>query len=129
MFIYNKKWVYFPLCVVYPQHYWGYKQVTCKLQMTTTTRNRTLEFSVTGLSVILLALTIMTYFLDQNKSNWVCGPVLFLMELIALGLQTVLTVLIWKTTNKKTKVALLLLSILIIGFITYGFVNFNLNCT
>jgi len=105
------------------------RDVTCKLKMTTTIRNRTLEFSVTGLSVVLLALTIMTYFLDQNKSNWVCGPVLFLMELIALGLQTILTVSIWKTTNKKTKLALLALSILIIGFITYGFVNFNLNCT
>jgi cytochrome bd-type quinol oxidase subunit 2 len=98
-------------------------------KMTTIIRNRTLEISATGLTVVLFALTIMTYFLDQNKSNWVCGPVLFLMELIALGLQTVLTVSIWKTTNRKTKFALLLLSILIIGFVTYGFVNFNLNCT
>jgi uncharacterized membrane protein len=97
--------------------------------MTTTTRNRTLEITVTGLTVVLLALTIMTYFLDQNKANWVCGPVLLLMELIALGLQTVLTVSIWKTTSKKTKFILLTLSILIIGFITYGFVNFNLNCS
>ena len=79
--------------------------------------------------VILLALTIITYILDTNKSNWVCGPVLFLMELVALGLQTALTVSIWKTTNKKLKYVLLFLSILIIGFITFGFVNFNLNCT
>lgn len=97
--------------------------------MTTTIRNRTLEVSVTGLTVILLALTIMTYFLDQNKSNWICGPVLILGELVALGLQAVLTISIWKTTNKKTKSILLLLSILIIGFITYGFVNFNLSCS
>jgi cytochrome bd-type quinol oxidase subunit 2 len=94
-----------------------------------TIRNRTLEISVTGLTVVLLALTIMTYFLDQNKSNWICGPVLFLIELVAIGPQAVLTISIWKTTNKKTKFFLLLLSILIIGFITYGFVNFNLNCS
>lgn len=98
-------------------------------KMTTIIRNRTLEISVAGLTVVLLALTIMTYFLDQNKSNWICGPVLFLMELVALGLQIVLTVLIWKATSKKTKFVLLSLSILMIGFITYGFVNFNLNCT
>lgn len=103
--------------------------VTSKLKMTTIIRNRTLEISVAGLTVVLLALTIMTYFLDQNKSNWICGPVLFLMELVALGLQTVLTVLIWKATSKKTKFVLLSLSILMIGFTTYGFVNFNLNCT
>jgi cytochrome bd-type quinol oxidase subunit 2 len=97
--------------------------------MTTIIKNRTLEVSVTGLTVILVALTIITYFLDQNKSNWVCGPVLFLMELVAVGIQSILTVSIWKTTNKKTKIILLLLSVLIIGFITYGFVNFNLKCS
>lgn len=97
--------------------------------MTTTTKNRTLEVSVTVLTIVLLVLTITTYVLDQNKTNWVCGPVLFLMEIVALGLQTVLTVSIWKIKNKKSKHALLLLSVLIIGFIIYEFVKFNLNCT
>ena len=97
--------------------------------MTIIIKNRSLEVSVTGLMVILLALTIITYVLDKNKSNWVCGPVLFLMELVALGLQTVLTIIIWKTANKNLKYVLLLLSILIVGFITFGFVNFNVNCT
>ena len=78
---------------------------------------------------MLLVLTILTYTLDQQKSNWVCGPVLLLMEIIALGIQTILTISIWKTTNQKIKIVLLALSILIICLITYGFVNFNLKCT
>ena len=99
------------------------------LKMTTVNKNRTIELSVTGLTIIILVLTILTYKLDQQKSNWVCGPVLLLMEIVALGIQTFLTVSIWKTTNQKTKITLLALSLLIIGFVTYGFVNFNLKCT
>jgi len=92
-------------------------------------RNRKIEIFVSGLTIILLVLTILTYTLDQQKSNWVCGPVLLSLEIIALGIQTILTISIWKTTNQKTKIVLLALSILIIGSITYGFVNFNLKCT
>lgn len=97
--------------------------------MTTQKRNRTIEILVTGLTIILLVLTILTYTLDQQKSNWICGPVLLLMEIVALGIQTILTISVWKTTNQKTKFALLGLSLLIIVFITYGFVNFTLKCT
>jgi uncharacterized membrane protein YhfC len=97
--------------------------------MTTLNRNRTIEILVTGLTIILLVLTILTYSLDQQKSNWICGPVLLLMEFVALGFQFLLTVTIWKTTNQKTKIVLLILSTLILGFVTYGFVNFNLKCT
>lgn len=97
--------------------------------MTTLNRNRTIEILATGLTIILLVLTILTYSLDQQKSNWICGPVLLLMEFVALGFQTLFTVSIWKTTNQKTKIALLAMSLLIIGFITYGFVNFTLKCT
>ena len=91
-------------------------------------RNKTIERLVTGLTIILLVLTILTYTLDQQKSNWICGPVLLLMEIVALGIQTILTISVWKTTNQKTKFVLLGLSLLIIGFITYGFVNFTLKC-
>jgi uncharacterized membrane protein YhfC len=97
--------------------------------MTTPNKNRTIEILVAGLTILLLVLTILTYILDQQKSNWVCGPVLLLMEIIALGIQTILTISIWKTTNQKTKFAILALSIVTVSIITYGFVNFNLKCT
>jgi uncharacterized membrane protein YhfC len=97
--------------------------------MTTPNKNRTIEILVAGLTILLLVLTILTYILDQQKSNWVCGPVLLLMEIIALGIQTILTISIWKTINQKTKFAILALSIVTVSIITYGFVNFNLKCT
>ena len=97
--------------------------------MTTIARNRAIELSVTGLTVVLIALTILTYYLDQEKSNWVCGPVLFLVEIIAIGIQSILTFTIWRTENRSLKIGWLVLSILIVGFIAYGFVNFNLNCS
>lgn len=97
--------------------------------MTTLKRNRTIEILVTGLTIILLVLTILTYMLDQQKSNWICGPFLLLIEILALAIQTIMTISVWKTTNQKTKITLIGLSLLIIGFITYGFVNFTLKCT
>ena len=97
--------------------------------MTTIARNRAIELSVTGLTVVLIALTILTYYLDQEKSNWVCGPVLFLVEIIAIGIQSILTFTIWRAENRSLKIGWLVLSILIVGFIAYGFVNFNLNCS
>ena len=64
-----------------------------------------------------------------EKSNWVCVPVLFLVEIIAIGIQSILTFTIWRTENRSLKIGWLVLSILIVGFIAYGFVNFNLNCS
>jgi uncharacterized membrane protein len=97
--------------------------------MTTIARNKAIELSVTGLTVVLIALTILTYSLDQEKSNWVCGPVLLLVEIIAIGIQSILTFTIWRAENRRLKIGWLVLSILIVGFIAYGFVNFNLNCS
>ena len=84
---------------------------------------------VTGLTITVLVLTILTHNLDQQNSNWICGPVLLLMEIIALGIQTFLTVSVWKITKQKAKIRLFVLSLLIIGFVLYWFVNFNLKCT
>lgn len=97
--------------------------------MTTVLGNRKIEFVVTGLTVTLIVLTILTYILDQQKSNWVCGPVLFVLEIFAIGLQSILTVTTWKTRNQRIKLIILLVGLLIVGFVTFGFVNFNLNCT
>lgn len=91
--------------------------------------NRKIEFVVTGLTVALIVLTIWTYILDQQKSNWVCGPVLFVLELFAIGFQSILTVMTWKARNHRTKIILLFVSFLIVGLVIFGFVNFNLNCT
>lgn len=98
-------------------------------KMTTALGNRKNEFVVTGLTATLIVLTILTYILDQQKSNWVCGPVLFVLEIFAIGLQSFLTVTTWKTRNHRTKLILLFVSLLIVGLVAFGFMNFNLNCT
>ncbi len=65
---------------------------------------RTTEWIVTILTIGLVVLTVATYSLDQNKSNWICGPILLLLEIFAIGLQSVLTVIVWKTDKQKTKI-------------------------
>ena len=92
-------------------------------------RNRNIEIISMGLTVILLAITILTYLLDQSKSNWVCGPVLFLFELISIGVQTVFLFLIWNINNKHTKRVILTLTIGLLVIVIFGFVSFNLNCS
>lgn len=87
------------------------------------------EWAVTIITFVLLVLAIATYILDQKKSNWVCGPVLLIFELIALGLQSILTFVIWKTKSKKIKVAITVSAFGVLGFIIYGFVNFLTNCS
>ena len=104
-------------------------KVKFNLSMPISIRNKTTEIFVSGLTLILIVLIIMTYCLDQKKSNWLCGPVLLIIEILALVLQSILNITIWKISNSKTKHILLAFSLIIIGFITYGFISFNLKCT
>ena len=88
-----------------------------------------IEWTVTFATGLLVILTLSTYLLDQHKSNWVCGPTLLIFETIAIGLQLLLNVLTWKSSNKRIKVAMLYASLGLVALIIVGFVNFVLNCS
>ena len=95
----------------------------------TDSEHKRIEWTVTTMTVVLLVLTVLTYILDQHKENWVCGPVLLLFELIALGLQAILNYIIWLTECKKLKLILLAVSGGVLAFIVWGFINFELHCS
>lgn len=90
---------------------------------------RTTEWIVTILTIGLVVLTITTYSLDQNKSNWICGPVLLLFEFLAIGLQSVLTFIVWKTDKQKTKIIVTTISIGLLTFIVWSFIDFITKCS
>jgi len=90
---------------------------------------RTTEWIVTILTIGLVVLTITTYTLDQNKSNWICGPVLLLIEFFAIGFQSVLTFIVWKTYKQKTKTIVTIISIGLLTFIVSSFINFITKCS
>lgn len=90
---------------------------------------KTAEWIVTILSLAMIALSVATYYLDQDKSNWVCGPVLLLMEIFAMGLQSLFTFIVWKSINQKIKTLLALISIGILIFIVWCFFNFITKCS
>jgi len=90
---------------------------------------RTTEWILTILTIGLVVLTITTYRLDQNKSNWICGPVLLLIEFFAIGFQSVLTFIVWKTDKQKTKTIVTIISIGLLTFIVWSFINFITKCS
>ena len=97
--------------------------------METVNQRRTLSWVVTILTLSLVILTVTTYVLDQHKNNWVCGPVLLVFELIALGLLSILTIKIWKTESLKIMKVITVISIGLMTFIIWNFVNFLTNCS
>lgn len=90
---------------------------------------RTTEWILTILTIGLVVLTIITYRLDQNKSNWICGAILLLIEFFAIGLQSVLTFIVWKTDKQKTKTIVTIISIGLLTFIVWSFINFITKCS
>src|SRR5690606_13142985 len=90
---------------------------------------RTKEWILTILTIGLIVLTITTYMLDQNKSNWICGPVLLLIEIFAIGFQTLLTFIVWKTDKQKSKTIVTIISVGLITFIIWSFINFITKCS
>jgi hypothetical protein len=98
-------------------------------KMTKTSTSRKKEIVMTCLMVILISITVFTYYLDQQKTNWVCGPALIVLELLAIGIQLMLVVSTWITTNSRTKNTSLLVGFLTVGLVMVGFIQFNLNCT
>ena len=91
--------------------------------------HKRLEWTVTTMTVVLFMLTVSTYILDQYKENWVCGSLLLLFELIAMGLQVILNYITWSFKNKKLKLILLAVSVGLLAFIVWGFINFNMHCS
>lgn len=87
------------------------------------------EWIVTILTISLVVLTITTYTLDQNKNNWICGPVLLLIEFFAIGFQSLLTFIVWKTDKQKTKIIVTIISIGLLTFIVWSFINFITKCS
>ena len=90
---------------------------------------KTFEWTATSLTLLLIVMTVATYILDQSKSNWVCGFVLFLLELIAFGIQSVFTLILWKTKSIKIKIIITIISIGQIVFIIWYFLKFLTNCS
>jgi hypothetical protein len=97
--------------------------------METLNQRRTLSWVVTILTLTLVILTVATYILDQHKNNWVCGPVLLVFELIALGLLSILTIKIRKTESSKIMKVITVISLGLMTFIIWNFVNFLTNCS
>jgi hypothetical protein len=84
------------------------------------------ETIITALLVILM---ILTFIVNQHKSNWGSGPALIFFELIAIGLQILLNIIAVISKYKIIKVAMLVISLGLLGFISWSFIQFNLNCS
>ncbi len=97
--------------------------------MSTSLSQRRIEWTVTFVTGLLVILALLTYILDQQKSNWVCGPSLLILETIALGLQLLINIWTWKSRAKRSKVIMLYASLGLVALILWGFINFNLNCS
>ncbi len=81
------------------------------------------------LTILLIGLVVTTAILDQQKSNWVCGPVLFLFGLFLGFVQLILTAITLTTTRQKLKTGLVIFSGIIFLFYVLGFINFLTNCS
>ena len=97
--------------------------------METINQRRTLRWVVTILTFSLVIITVTTYVLDLHKNNWVCGPILLIFELIALGFSSILTIKIRKTESPKIMKVITVISLGLMTFITWNFVNFLTNCS
>jgi|ERR1035437_5698755 hypothetical protein len=97
--------------------------------METINQRRTLRWVVTILTFSLIIITVTTYVLDLHKNNWVCGPILLIFELIALGFLSILTIKIWKTESPKIMKVITVISLGLMTFITWNFVSFLTNCS
>ena len=82
-----------------------------------------------SLTILLIGLVVTTAILNQDKSNWVCGPVLILLGLVLGIVQLVLARITITTTRQKLKMTLLIFSGAILLFYSWGFINFLTKCS
>jgi hypothetical protein len=92
-------------------------------------KRRYTEWTVSILTISIVVLTAITYFLDLKKSNWLCGPALLVFEMIAIGIQCITTFIVWQTDKKVIKTITLMISVGISTFIIWGFINFLTKCS
>jgi cytochrome bd-type quinol oxidase subunit 2 len=93
------------------------------------TERRVAEWAVIFFSIMLVAITVSTFILDQKRNNWVCGPVLIIFEFIAIGFQVAFNVTIWRTTKRNIKFLFAVISFILLTFITWNFINFLTSCS
>jgi len=91
--------------------------------------SRITEWIVSILTLGLILVTVLTYILEQNKNNWVCGPVLLIFEFIAIGIQAVLTLIVWYIKNQIIKIIVTFISIGILTYILSYFITFITKCS
>jgi Na+/phosphate symporter len=89
----------------------------------------TYKIATISLTILLIGLVVTTYILDQHKSNWVCGPVLFFLGLVLCFVQLIISAKTLTTAREKLKAGLTILSGLILLFYLVGFINFLTNCS
>jgi hypothetical protein len=82
-----------------------------------------------SLTILLIGLVVTTAILDQNKSNWVCGPALILVGLVLGAIQLIFARITITTARHKLKMTLVIFSGVILLFYTWGFINFLTNCS
>ena len=89
-------------------------------------RHRILILIFTSIHTVLL---IITYVLDQKKSNWLCGPSLLLIGFLMLLFQIILVAGVWNRRYDKGGIISTIISgMLFITFIL-GFWNFLTKCS
>ena len=81
------------------------------------------------MTALLIGLVVTTAILDQQKSNWVCGPVLIITGLGLSLVQLILARITLTTTRQKFKMTLLVFSGAILLLYAFGFINFLTNCS
>ena len=87
------------------------------------------EWANIFISFLLVFIAVSTCILDQKKSNWICGPVLIILEIIAIAFQVTFSIIIWKTKKKNIKLILAIISFMLLTFIVWNFLKFLTNCS
>ncbi len=87
------------------------------------------EFVCLSFTVILFAELIATYIIDKQNSNWSCGPVLIILNLILLPIQIIINYRIFKSKTRQWKIILFVFSAIITIFLLWSFVNFLTKCS
>lgn len=91
--------------------------------------NRKLEWIVTIQSIILMIITITTFILSEQRSNWLCGPATLFFELIALVIQTILNIWVWMDFKYSIKIFFSITSLIILLLVIAGFLQFYFHCS
>lgn len=88
-----------------------------------------LEFVCLFFTIILFVEFIATYIIDKQNTNWVCGPVLIILNLILLPTQIFINYRIFKSKTRQWKIILLVFSVIITIFLLWNFENFLTKCS